>query len=129
MFRLLARKIMAVVLASGVLLLGAIPAWTATIAGSDSNMPNMTMVMMPGMPGPCNCDDMAGKSAPAEKMPCRNCNLCYAVCAAFAANNGVFQQSPLAASPDFRWNQISMLNASLEGIDHPPALPPPILRA
>jgi hypothetical protein len=120
---------MAVVLASGVLLLGAVPAWTATIAGRDSNMPDMAMVMMPGMSGPCNCADMMGKSMPANKMPCKNCNLCYAVCTALGANSGVFQQFAWVISLGIGETLLFAPDASADGIATPPALPPPILRA
>lgn len=45
MLRSLGRKVMAVVLMSGILLMGAVPSWAASIADSNDNMPNM-MVMI-----------------------------------------------------------------------------------
>ncbi len=130
MLHSLGRKFMALVLTSGILLMGALPSWAATIAGSDDNMPSMTMVMMPGMAMPCNCADMMGKmpanQMPAKQLPCKNCNLCYAVCASSAATNGLLQPALAALFLSSSPADLFTAGANLRGIGHLPALPPPI---
>ena len=137
MFRLTARKLMALALATGVFLVGGVPAYAVTIAGRDDNLPSMTMVMFEG--APCDCadmmsmnmasKDMPAKGMPTKKTPCKNCNLCYAVCAAYAANSSVFHVTPFAISLRVGLYRLAATDTSLDGIGHPPALPPPILHA
>ncbi len=126
MLHALGRKVMAVVLMSGILLMGAVPSWAASIADSNDNMPNM-MVMMQGMATPCNCAEMMSGKMPANQMPCKNCSLCYAISTAFSANIGLMQHVSLATL--LRHDQATLFAARLspDGIVHPPALPHPII--
>src|SRR5258706_2590447 len=79
--RFLGRQVAAVVVALGVFLSGAAPAWATS--GGERSVPGMTM-MMPGMAMDNAC--MGGKDAPAKQAPCKSTDSSCAVCTACAVN-------------------------------------------
>ena len=136
MHRLLTQRLLALVLSAGVFLLGAMPSWAVPMAGEAGHMPNMTMAMMADVSGHCSGmmgQNMMDKGMPdkgmSKKAPGGHCALCYAVCAASAANSGMLQDFSLFAGSYQPGSRLLGVETRPDAFARPPALPPPILRA
>jgi hypothetical protein len=114
------RRIIALIVALGVCLSGALPSLAAPHA-ADSVPCSM---MMPDMPMPAN-STVAQKHTPMKSMPCdgTRCGCCLAGTCAMPA--GLMPTASVSAL--YQFGEISFLEESLDGISHRPGLPPPIL--
>ena len=127
--RPLIRRFLAAVLSAGVFLIGAVPSWAIPMTDNGDRMPGMTMAMTADASGHCSAMmDMAHKSK-SDKAPGGHCALCYAVCAASAANSGTLQDFSAFAGSRETGSRLLGLEARPDAVVHPPALPPPILAA
>ncbi len=122
MLSLLGRQVVALFIATGLCLSGALPAFASPGAGGE--MP--CAMMMPDIPMPAS-PTAAQKQAPMKGAPCDNagCGCCVAGTCAMPAALG----PDGSASTLFHVWEIAFLDESRDGISHPPSLPPPILRA
>ena len=120
--RFFGRQVAALVVALGVFLSGAAPAWAAS---GDNSMPGMSM-MMPGMAMDSSCMEM-GKATPDKQTPSKGSDC--AVCISCATSIALMLD--LVPVPSLYRNSDSLIgaNVNLDGIASPPALPPPIFRA
>jgi len=123
--RFLGRQAAALIVALGVFLSGAAPAWAAPMSGEHS-MPGMTM-MMPGMAMDSTC--MGGKDAPAKQAPCKSTDSSCAVCVACAVNVGLTAEISPVQFLYARNSGVFAPDVNPDGIASLPALPPPILNA
>ena len=118
----ISRRIIALLVAVGLCLGGALPSLAAP--GAAGSAP--CSMMMLDMPIPAQ--SVAGqKQAPQKNIPCDNtgCGCCLA--GACAMPTGLI---PVAAvSTLCQFGEISFHDESLDGISHRPSLPPPILHA
>ncbi len=125
--RLITRQIAALVIALGVLLSGAAPAWAGATISNDGPMSSGMEMMMPGMDMQNNCmpdKDFAGKQA-----PCKSTDNSCAVCVSCAVNVGLAPQFSMAALVYHRTTCLFVADAKPDGLTTAPDLPPPILRA
>ncbi len=125
--RLVTRRIAALVVALGVFLSGAAPAWAdATMSGKGSMTSGMAM-MMPGMDMQNSC--MPDKDSSGKQAPCKSTDSSCTVCAGCAVNVGLTPNfSPMALLYS-RNTGLFVADAKPDGLTTAPALPPPILRA
>lgn len=118
------RQVAALLVALGIFLSGAAPAWAMPSAG-DNSMPGMTMTM-PNMGMDNSCMEM-GKATPGKHTPSKgsDCAMCISCATSIAL---VLDLVPV---PGLYRNSDSLIGAdvNLDGIASPPALPPPIVRA
>ena len=124
--RFLGRQVAALIVALGVFLSGAAPAW-AMPASSGNSTPGITM-MMPGMMMDSSCME-SGKAMPGKQAPCKRSDNSCAVCTSCAVNVAlVLDLVPVTA---LYQHSSGLIGADInpDGIASPPALPPPILRA
>jgi len=126
--RFLGRQVAALVVALGVFLSGAAPAWAVPTSGGGNSMSGMTM-MMPGMTMDNACVKMMGKNTPAKQNPCRGSDSSCAVCASCAINVGLVPDLSPASILYHRSSGVFARAVNPDGIASPPALPPPILHA
>jgi hypothetical protein len=125
--RLVTRQIAAIVVALGVFLSGAAPAWAdATMSGKGSMTSGMAM-MMPGMDMQNSC--MPDKNSSDKQAPCKSTDSSCAVCAGCAVNVGLTPNFSSGALLYHRSAGLFVADAKPDGLTTPPALPPPILRA
>jgi hypothetical protein len=125
--RFVARQIAALVVALGVFLSGAAPAWAdATMSGKGSMSSGMAM-MMPGMDMQNSC--MPDKDSSSKQAPCKGSDSSCAVCAGCAVNVGLTPNFLPVALLYHRDAGLFVADAKPDGLTTPPALPPPILRA
>ena len=125
--RLVTRQIAALVVALGVFLSGAAPAWAdASMSRNGSMSPGMAM-MMPGMDMQNSC--MPDKDSSGKQTPCKSTDSSCAVCAGCAVNVGLTPNFSLVALLYHRSTGLFVADAKPDGLTTPPALPPPILRA
>lgn len=114
------------IVALGVFLSGAAPAWARPASGGNPT-PGMTM-MMPGMMMDSSCME-SGKAMPGKQAPCKGSDSSCAVCTSCAVNVAlVLDLVPVTA---FYQHNSGLIGADInpDGIASPPALPPPILSA
>jgi hypothetical protein len=124
--RLVTRQIAALVVALGVFLSGAAPAWAdATMSGKES-MTGMAM-MMPGMDMQNSC--VPDKDSSGKQAPCKSTDSSCAVCAGCAVNIGLAPQFSAASLLYHRDTGLFAAAAKPDGLAIAPDLPPPILRA
>lgn len=125
--RLITRQIAALVIALGVFLSGAAPAWAGATTSSSGSMSSGMEMMMPGMDMQNNC--MADKGLAGKQAPCKSTDNSCTVCAGCAVNVGLTPNFSPAASLYHRSTGLFAANAKPDGLTTAPALPPPILRA
>ena len=124
--RLVMRQIAALVVALGVFLSGAAPAWAdAAMSGKGSMTSGMAM-MMPGMDMQNSC--MPDKDSSGKQVPCKGSDNSCAVCAGCAVNVGLAPNFSPVALIYQRSGGLFMADAKPDGLTTAPALPPPILR-
>jgi hypothetical protein len=125
--RLIMRQIAALVVALGIFLSGAAPAWAdATMSGKGSMSSGMAM-MMPGMDMQNSC--MPDKDSSGKQAPCKSSDKSCAVCASCAVNVGLTPNFLPVSLLYHRSTGLFMADAKPDGLTTAPALPPPILRA
>lgn len=118
------------VVALGVLLSGAAPAFAMPVMSDVGSMPGMS-VMMADMAMQSDCASMAmsDKDAPAKQAPCKSRDGSCAVCVGCAVNIGLAPEISPATMLYHRDSGVFAGNVNADGIASPPALPPPISRA
>ena len=127
--RLVTRQIAAMIVALGVFLSGAAPAWAdATMSGKGSMSSGMSM-MMPGMDMSTNCMGSQDKGSPSKQAPCKSTDNSCTACAGCAVNVGLTPSFSPVALLYYRSAGLFVADAKPDGLTTPPALPPPILRA
>jgi hypothetical protein len=125
--RLVMRQIAALVVALGVFLSGAGPAWAdSTMSGNGSMSSGMAM-MMPGMDTQNNC--MPDKNSSGKQAPCKSTDSSCAVCTGCAVNVGLTPSFSPVALLYHRSAGLFVADEKPDGLTTAPALPPPILRA
>jgi hypothetical protein len=125
--RLITRQIAALVIALGVFLSGAAPAWAgATMSGGEPMSSGMEM-MMPGMDMQSNC--MPDNSLTGKQAPCKSTDNSCTICVGCAVNVGLAPQFSMAALAYHRTTGLFVADAKPDSLTTAPDLPPPILRA
>jgi len=125
--RLVTRQIAALIVALGLFLSGAAPAWAdATMSGKGSMSSGMAM-MMPGMDMQNSC--MPDKASSGKQAPCKSSDTSCAVCAGCAVNVGLTPNFSPVALLYHRSAGLFVADAKPDGLTTAPALPPPILLA
>lgn len=129
--RLVARRIVALIVALGVFLSGVAPAMAGAAGGAMSS--GMTMTM-PGMDMQSACIRTMNKanldkSSPVKQAPCKGADNSCAVCAACAVNVGLAQHFAPVDLLSSRAAALFGPDAEPDSFATTPALPPPILRA
>jgi hypothetical protein len=127
--RLFIRQFAALVVALGVFLSGAAPAWAGAIASGDGAISSGVAMMMPGMDMQGNCMSSMDKSSPAKQAPCKNTDNSCSACAGCAVNIGLAPQFSAASLFYQRDTGLFTAAARPDGLAIAPDLPPPILRA
>jgi hypothetical protein len=121
--RLVTRQIGALVVALGIFLSGAPPAWAdATMSGKASRSSGMPM-MMPGMDMQNSC--MPDKYSSGKQAPYKSTDSCCAVCAGCAVNAGLTPSFSLVALVYHRNAGLFVADAQPDGLTTAPAIPPP----
>ena len=116
----LGRRLIALLIAIGFCLGGALPALAAPSA--SGSMP--CSMMMPDMPMPSGSMD-AQKQAPMKNAPCDNAGCGCCVAGTCAMPSGLIPDASVLVLRQS--GKISFLVESLDGISRRPVLPPPIL--
>jgi membrane protease subunit (stomatin/prohibitin family) len=127
--RLITRQIAAMIVALGVFLGGAAPAWASAAMPVGGSMSPAMSMMMPGMDMSNNCMGSQDKGSPGKQAPCKSTDNSCAVCAGCAINVGLAPNFSPVALICQRSAGLFVADAKPDGLTTPPALPPPILRA
>ena len=127
--RLVTRQIAAMIVALGVFLSGAAPAWAGAAMSAGGSMSSGMSMMMPGMDMSTNCMDSQDKGSPSKQAPCKSTDSSCAVCAGCAINVGLAPNFSPVTLVYHRGTGLFVADAKPDGLTTPPALPPPILRA
>lgn len=130
--RLITRRIAALVVALGVFLSGAAPAWAGAVMAGDGSMSSRMTMSMPGMDMQSACmgtPDKAtlDKSSPVKHAPCKGSDSSCAVCAGCAVNVGLMQNFAPVVLLYSRTAGVFTGDAEPDSFATAPALPPPIL--
>ena len=125
--RFVARRIAALVVALGVFLSGAAPAWADAAMSGNGSMSSSMAMMMPGMDMQNSC--MPDKDSSGKQAPCKSTDNSCAVCAGCAINVGLAPHFSPVALLYHRSTGLFVADAKPDGLTTAPALPPPILRA
>jgi len=125
--RLITRQIAALVIALGVFLSGAVPAWASATMSNDGSMTSRMETMMPGMDMQNN--SIGDKGSAGKQVPCKGMDNSCAVCSGCAVNVGLAPQFSLAALFFHRTIGLIVAEAKPDGLTTAPDLPPPILHA
>lgn len=125
--RLVTRQIAALIVALGVFLSGAAPAWARAVIPRDGSMSSGLAMMMPGMDMQKSC--VSDKETSGKQAPCKGSDNSCAVCVGCAVNAGLTPNFLPATLLDHSDAGAFAADAKLDGLTTAPALPPPISRA
>jgi hypothetical protein len=127
--RLFIRQVAALVVALGVFLSGAAPAWAGATASGEGSMSSGMTMMMPGMDMQSSCMATMDKGSPLKQSPCKGTDNSCSACAGCAINIGLAPHFSAASLVYRRDAGVFAVGAKPDGLATAPALPPPIFRA
>ena len=127
--RLFPRQIAALVVALGVFLSGAVPAWAGMTMSCERSMSSGMSMVMPGMNVSNDCMGCLDKSSLGKRAPCKGIDGSCTVCTSCAINVGLAPNFSPVTLPYHRSTGPFLADAKPDGLTTAPALPPPILRA
>lgn len=127
--RFLGRRVAALVVALGVFLSVAVPAWAGVAMSCEVSMSSGMSMVMPGMNVSNDCMGCLDKNSPGKQAPCKSIDGSCTVCSSCAINVGLAPNFSPVTLLYHRSTDLLLADAKPDGLTTAPALPPPILRA